>query len=146
GRLHPRRLLAADGYGPRVRHAQRPLGQGPGAVEDLVSAYRGKRVLLTGHTGFKGSWLALWLRELGSSVTGFALPPDTTPALCEAARVGAAVRHVEGDLRELDAVRRVLRECEPDYVFHLAAQPLVRRSYEEPLPTIETNVLGTAHV
>ncbi|MCA1825602.1 MAG: CDP-glucose 4,6-dehydratase [Myxococcales bacterium] len=115
-------------------------------MEDLVTAYRGKRVLLTGHTGFKGGWLALWLRELGANVTGFALPPDTSPSLFEAAHVGDAVQHVEGDLRELEAVRRALRACEPDYVFHLAAQPLVRRSYQEPLLTIETNVLGTAHV
>ena len=115
-------------------------------MEDLVNAYRGKRVLLTGHTGFKGGWLALWLRELGAQVTGFALPPDTTPSLFEAARVGEAVRHVEGDLRDLASVRKVLRESEPEYVFHLAAQPLVRQSYQEPILTIETNVLGTAHV
>src|SRR2546430_2574212 len=122
------------------------MEQGPGAVEALVSAYRGKRVLLTGHTGFKGGWLALWLRELGATVTGFALPPDTTPSLFEAARVGEAVRHVEGDLRDLARLRQLLRETEPEYVFHLAAQPLVRRSYQEPILTIETNVLGTAHV
>lgn len=115
-------------------------------MEDLVGAYRGKRVLVTGHTGFKGGWLALWLRELGASVTGFALPPDPKPSLFEAARVDQAVEHVEGDLRDLAKVRSVLRDCEPDYVFHLAAQPLVRRSYQEPLETIQTNVVGTAHV
>jgi CDP-glucose 4,6-dehydratase len=115
-------------------------------VEDLVSAYRGRRVLLTGHTGFKGGWLALWLNELGAKVTGFALPPDTDPSLFVAARVDQSVRHIEGDLRELKAVRKVIHETEPDYVFHLAAQPLVRRSYAEPILTLETNVLGTAHV
>ena len=112
----------------------------------LRDAYRGKRVLVTGHTGFKGGWLSLWLGELGASVTGFALPPDTQPSLFEAARVGEGVRHIEGDIREPGAVRKALAQAEPDFVFHLAAQPLVRRSYAEPLLTLETNVLGTAQV
>jgi CDP-glucose 4,6-dehydratase len=115
-------------------------------VAELRKAYGGKRVFLTGHTGFKGGWLALWLRELGASVTGYALPPDTTPSLFEAAGVGEAVRHLEGDVRDLAHLRRALAEVEPDFVFHLAAQSLVRRSYDDPLTTIQTNVLGTAHV
>ena len=115
-------------------------------MEDLVAAYRGKRVLVTGHTGFKGGWLSLWLRELGALVTGFALPPDTTPSLFEAARIAELVTHVEGDVRNLAAVRAAFEKCAPDHVFHLAAQPLVRRSYREPLLTLETNVIGTANV
>ena len=115
-------------------------------VAELRQAYAGKRVLVTGHTGFKGSWLSLWLRELGATVTGFALPPDTKPCLFEAARVGEGMRHLEGDVRELPALRRALAEAEPDVVFHLAAQALVRRSYEDPLTTLQTNVLGTANL
>src|SRR5947209_2122332 len=112
----------------------------------MVAAYAGKRVFLTGHTGFKGGWLALWLRELGATVTGFALPPDTKPSFFEAAGAADSVRHLEGDVRDLASLRRALRETEPDFVFHLAAQALVRRSYEDPLGTVQTNILGTAHV
>lgn len=112
----------------------------------FVDAYRGKRVLVTGHTGFKGSWLTEWLVALGAKVTGFALPPDTQPSLFEQLRLSTQIDHRLGDVRDLPAVRRLIEETRPDFVFHLAAQPLVRRSYLEPVETYATNVMGTAHV
>jgi CDP-glucose 4,6-dehydratase len=118
-------------------------------VEALVSGverWSGRRVLVTGHTGFKGSWLSLWLHALGAEVTGFALPPPTRPSLFEAARVGELIRHVEGDVRDASAVRAVVEETRPEVIFHLAAQPLVRLSYEEPVETYAINVMGTVHV
>lgn len=114
-------------------------------VESLVTDWRGRRVFLTGHTGFKGSWLALWLHELGAEVTGFALPAET-PSLFEQARIGELVRHVEGDIRDLPAVEAAMAAARPEVVFHLAAQPLVRLSYEQPVETFATNVQGTVHV
>ncbi|MGB8931150.1 MAG: CDP-glucose 4,6-dehydratase [Anaeromyxobacteraceae bacterium] len=116
-------------------------------ADELRLAYAGKRVFLTGHTGFKGGWLALWLKELGAEVTGYALAPDTRPALFEEAGVaGACVRSVFADLRDLPRLEAALRDAKPDVVFHLAAQPLVRLSYEQPLETLTTNVVGTAHL
>ncbi|BDG07171.1 CDP-glucose 4,6-dehydratase [Anaeromyxobacter paludicola] len=114
--------------------------------DDLRQAYAGKRVLLTGHTGFKGGWLALWLESLGARVTGFALPPPTSPSFFEDCGVAQLCEHVLGDLRDPAAVREVVRRSRPEVVFHLAAQPLVRLSYESPVETFETNVMGTAHL
>jgi CDP-glucose 4,6-dehydratase len=108
--------------------------------------YRGKSVFVTGHTGFKGSWLTAWLLELGAHVHGFAQPPPTTPALFDQLGLAARIQHELGDVRHFMAVQRSIAKAQPDFVFHLAAQPLVRRSYEEPLETYATNVLGTAHV
>ena len=108
--------------------------------------WRGRRVLVTGHTGFKGSWLALWLEELGAEVTGFALAPPTEPSLFELARVAESVNSIEGDVRDLDAVVRAVAESDPEVVIHMAAQPLVRRSFAEPVETYATNVMGTVHV
>lgn len=108
--------------------------------------WRGRRVLLTGHTGFKGSWLALWLDSLGAEVTGFSLDIPTQPSLMEAARVAESLRDVRGDVRELQAVRSVIDEGRPEIVLHLAAQALVRPSYAMPVETYATNVMGTAHV
>lgn len=127
------------------------MGDGKCTVEMLVSpdradVWRGRRVFLTGHTGFKGSWLALWLHALGADVTGFALPPPTEPSLFELARVGELVTHVEGDVRDLSAVTSAMAAARPEVVFHLAAQPLVRLSYEQPVETYATNVMGTVHV
>lgn len=110
------------------------------------NAYRGRNVLVTGHTGFKGSWLCEWLLSLGARVTGYALEPDTTPALFSQLRLDRRVQHVVADIRSVSDVRRVIVDTEPDFVFHLAAQPLVRRSYKDPVSTWETNVLGTVHV
>lgn len=115
-------------------------------ADELARALRGRRVLVTGHTGFKGAWLTRWLLDLGAEVTGYALAPDTSPSLFELLSLDRHVRHHVGDIRDLDRLRAVVAECAPDVVFHLAAQPLVRRSYAEPLLTLDTNVMGTAHV
>ncbi len=112
----------------------------------FADTYRGKRVLITGHTGFKGAWLAEWLLSLGANVTGFALGPTTEPALFEQLGLAQRLNHVVGDIRDLASVRRVLDETTPDFVFHLAAQPLVRLSYEQPAETYATNVMGTVNV
>jgi len=108
--------------------------------------WSGTRVLLTGHTGFKGSWLALWLQGLGAELCGLALEPPTVVNLFEDARVGWGMRSVIGDIRDAELVRRVFVEHRPEVVFHLAAQPLVRASYADPLGTYATNVMGTAHL
>lgn len=109
-------------------------------------AYAGKRILLTGHTGFKGAWMAEWLLSLGAEVTGFALPPATQPSLFDQLGLSSRLRHVIGDVRDLAAVRKVVEETKPDFVFHLAAQPLVRLSYDQPVETYATNVMGTVNV
>lgn len=115
-------------------------------MEALVNGWRGRRVLVTGDTGFKGSWLSLWLHALGAEVTGFALPPPSEPSLFEAARIGELIHHHEGDIRDLAAVRAVVEASRPEVIFHLAAQPLVRLSYREPVETYATNVMGTVHL
>ena len=118
-------------------------------MEDMVSfarAFRGRRILVTGHTGFKGGWLCQWLLGMGAEVTGLALPPHTTPNLFDLLDLKRHLRHVEGDLRDAAVAQRVVAETRPDIVLHLAAQPLVRKSYAEPRLTWETNVLGTLHL
>lgn len=110
------------------------------------SPWADRRVLVTGHTGFKGGWLSLWLHALGAKVTGFSLPPASDPSFFEAVRLRELVTHVEGDVRDLAAVESVVRDCRPEVVFHLAAQPLVRHSYEQPVETYATNVMGTVHL
>jgi CDP-glucose 4,6-dehydratase len=105
-----------------------------------------KQVWLSGHTGFKGSWLATWLVELGAKVHGFALAPPTVPSAFEQLKLASRIDHEIADVRDLDAVRKSITATQPDYVFHLAAQPLVRLSYREPLETYQTNIMGTAHV
>jgi CDP-glucose 4,6-dehydratase len=106
-------------------------------------AYRGRNVLVTGHTGFKGSWLSEWLLGLEANVTGLALPPATKPAIFEALGLETRLRHRTGDVRDRAVVREAVAETKPDYVFHLAAQSLVRESYEHPSDTYSTNVFGT---
>ncbi len=108
--------------------------------------WAGRRVLLTGHSGFKGAWLAQWLRQLGAEVHGFALPPPSEPSLYALACGGALARDMMGDLRDLNAVRAVFAAARPEVVLHLAAQALVRPSFEDPVGTFATNVLGTVHV
>lgn len=108
--------------------------------------WSGKRAFLTGHTGFKGSWLALWLEKQGALVTGYALEPSTQPSLHAMARFQPATRSIIADIRDLDRLRAAVKACKPDVVFHLAAQPLVRRSYVDPVETYSTNVMGTVHL
>lgn len=110
-------------------------------------AYEGKRVLLTGHTGFKGSWMALWLNGLGAEVAGYALSPPTKPSMFEVVRVESTLcRHIEADVRDATRLRDAVAEVRPRIVFHFAAQSLVRKSYESPLETLDTNIMGTANL
>lgn len=116
-------------------------------METLFSGvYSGKTVLVTGHTGFKGSWLVLWLQLLGARVIGYALPPHTEPSLFQLSNAQEGITHIVGDIRDLSKVREVCQTYKPDFVFHLAAQSLVRYSYEHPVETYETNVMGTVHL
>ncbi|MCX7009936.1 MAG: CDP-glucose 4,6-dehydratase [Kiritimatiellaeota bacterium] len=115
-------------------------------MENLAAFYHDKRVLLTGHTGFKGSWLTEWLLMMGAKVTGLSLPPPTQPALFDQLGLAGRCTHVLGDIRDRDVVRKVVVETRPDLVFHLAAQSLVRLSYAQPVETYATNVQGTVHV
>ena len=111
-----------------------------------LSCYKGKRVLLTGHTGFKGSWLWAWLHELGAEVFGLALAPESEQGLFVQAELAEWGDHFIGDIRDMDLVVKRVADIRPDIVFHLAAQPLVRESYEIPVETMATNVMGTVHV
>lgn len=106
----------------------------------------GKRVFLTGHTGFKGGWLSLLLQEFGVDLTGFALDPPTKPSLFEVAKVGNGMRSIIADIRNADSLAKAMREAKPDIVIHMAAQPIVRFSYEVPVETYATNVMGTVHL
>jgi CDP-glucose 4,6-dehydratase len=118
-------------------------------MEDVVidpEFWRGRRVFLTGHTGFKGGWAALVLRFVGAEVTGFSLPPDDRDGIFEAAKVSQDVRHIIGDIRDPQALRVAIGEARPQIVVHMAAQSLVRRSYAAPVETYATNVIGTLHV
>lgn len=108
--------------------------------------YRGRRVLVTGQTGFKGSWLAFWLARLGAEVHGIALEPDTEPSNFEVLRLDREIAHRILDIRDLDALRGAVREIRPEVVLHLAAQAIVRVSYEQPVETLDSNVMGTAHL
>jgi CDP-glucose 4,6-dehydratase len=124
-----------------------------GALEKLVStlqpfagAFMGRRILVTGHTGFKGAWLCEWLLALGADVTGYALASPTSPALFDQLGLASRIRHFEGDVRNPVSLRATIADCQPDFIFHLAAQPLVRASYEDPVATFEVNVLGTVQV
>src|SRR5688500_1382395 len=148
-RLSARRLLAAHGYFARQESAQRAVGEWQGAGENLAMTrpfWSGKRVFVTGHTGFKGSWLSLWLQDMGAMVSGFSLPAPTTPALFHEANVAAGMNSTLGDIRDAAVLKAALRAFRPEIVFHLAAQSLVRLSYAEPVETYQTNVMGTVHL
>ncbi len=108
--------------------------------------WRGKRVLLTGHTGFKGSWLSVWLRQLGARCTGIALPPPSSPSMFDLLQLQQHIDSHIADIRDYGAVDRICRQARPEIVFHLAAQALVRESYTDPRTTFETNVLGTVNL
>jgi len=108
--------------------------------------WQGKRVLVTGHTGFKGGWLSLWLQSMGAEVTGYALAPPTSPCLFEVAEVESGMTSIIGDIRDLDKLLAVFAEHQPEIVIHMAAQPLVRYSYQNPVETYSTNVMGTVNV
>jgi CDP-glucose 4,6-dehydratase len=110
------------------------------------SFWRGRRVFLTGHTGFKGSWLSLWLKALGADVTGYSLDPPTEPSLFQQAQVEGAVRSIHGDIRDYPQLSCAMRECAPEIVLHMAAQSVVHRGYEDPIENYSSNVMGTVHV
>ena len=117
-----------------------------GQAVNLWEFYSGKKVLLTGHTGFKGGWITIWLRLLGAEVIGFALPPDTEPNLFTAADVARGIVSIFGDVRDLRTVKQTFDQHRPEIAIHNAAQPLVRRSYRDPVGTYSTNVMGTVNV
>ncbi len=123
---------------------EQPLGKN--GKNDVLSFYRGKRVFVTGHTGFKGSWLCHLLSKAGAKVTGFSLNPPTIPSLYEIDHISEKVHSIIGDVRDYDALKKAFEDARPEIVFHLAAQPLVRLSYEQPRFTYETNVIGTLNV
>lgn len=116
------------------------------ALPHFQRAFEGRRVLLTGHTGFKGSWLTKWLLDLGADVTGYALDPDTEPSLFADLALDRAMDSRIGDIRDVETLAPLIAEVRPEVVLHLAAQPLVRRSYAEPRYTFETNIMGTANL
>jgi CDP-glucose 4,6-dehydratase len=125
------------------------MAERQGAVEALAmnpAFWRGKRVFLTGHTGFKGSWLSLWLQSLGAQVTGFALAPPSQPSLFETAQVAQGMDALRGDIRDAAALQAVMQAARPDIVIHMAAQALVRYSYANPVETYSTNVMGLVHL
>ncbi len=125
------------------------MGERKGAVEDMgldLEFYKGKRVFVTGHTGFKGAWLCKMLTLLGADVTGYALSPPTNPNMFELAGVAEGINSVISDIRDFDALKSAFEKANPEIVFHLAAQPIVRESYEKPRYTYETNVMGTVNI
>ncbi|MDP5029036.1 CDP-glucose 4,6-dehydratase, partial [Paraglaciecola sp.] len=120
-----------------------------GIDEDIMvnpDFWRNKRVFVTGHTGFKGSWLSIWLNLMGAKVKGYALTPPTNPSLFDEANVGALVESEIGDIRDFEKLQNSILSFEPEILFHMAAQPLVRLSYKEPIETYDINVMGTAKV
>jgi len=110
------------------------------------SFWKGRRVFITGHTGFKGSWLSLWLLELGAEITGYALIPPTKPSLFEQAKLATSFKSIFADLRDYPSLKSAITECQPEVVIHMAAQSVVRRGYEDPIETYSSNVMGTVHL
>ena len=112
----------------------------------MLEFYNGKRVFITGHTGFKGSWLCKILVNSGAVVTGYSLEPPTTPSLFETAKIGESITSIIGDIRDYNSLKKVFDEARPEIILHLAAQPIVRESYKNPAYTYETNVMGTVNI
>lgn len=131
------------GSGPVTSPVRRP-GALPGAPDRAF--WHGRRVFLTGHTGFKGSWFSLWLEALGADVTGYALEPPTRPSLYEQAGVAASIRSITGDIRDYSRLAAAIADCRPDVVIHMAAQSVVKRGYADPIETYSANVMGTVHL
>lgn len=115
-------------------------------AESWAGFYKHKTVLVTGHTGFKGSWISMWLKRLGAKVIGYALDPPTMPSLYNLCKVNDMVTNIKGDVRDYEHLHWAIKNYQPEIVFHLAAQALVRRSYQEPLATYATNIMGTANL
>lgn len=113
---------------------------------NILSRFKGRRVFVTGDTGFKGSWLSLWLADLGAEVHGYALPPRSRGDLFCRLGLAGLIRHQDGDIRDLKSLARAVRRAKPEYLFHLAAQPIVRQSYRDPVETFATNVQGSVNV
>lgn len=123
------------------------MENGQGALESMVNnVFAGRTVFVTGHTGFKGSWLSLWLHMLGAKVVGYALPPNTTPNLYTQLGLSRFIDSNKGDVRDRSRLLKIMRRAKPHFVFHLAAQPLVRLSYEKPVDTFAANVMGTVNL
>ncbi|MFA4849429.1 MAG: CDP-glucose 4,6-dehydratase [Methanoregula sp.] len=114
--------------------------------EKLIDSYQGKTVFITGHTGFKGSWLALWLESLGAKVVGYSLEPPTNPSVFQATGLSERIIDIRGDILDCNTVFETVKKYCPEFIFHLAAQPLVRHSYKNPLDTFNVNVMGTANI
>jgi len=115
-------------------------------IGNFGNVFNGKKVIVTGNTGFKGSWLTVWLLELGAKVYGISKDVPTNPSMFEALKLRDRIQHYQTDIRDLESIKRIFEEISPDFVFHLAAQPIVSASYTNPIETIATNVLGTAHI
>ncbi len=117
-------------------------------MESMVdrSFWKGRKVFITGHTGFKGSWLCLWLHSLEADITGYSQPPPTYPSLYDLCRIDELLTSITGDIRDGEALKKSLITAQPEIVFHLAAQPIVRESYKNPVQTFETNIMGTVHL
>ena len=113
---------------------------------DIKSFYKNKKVLVTGHTGFKGSWMCLLLKEMGAEVIGYSLNPPTSPSLFELCNIRDMIRNYEGDIRDLEKLKSVFENEKPEIVIHMAAQPIVRDSYKEPVYTYDVNVMGTVNI
>ena len=115
-------------------------------MENFENTYKNKKVLITGHTGFKGAWLSLWLREIGANIIGYSLEPPTDPNLFDSINLKDKITHITGDVRDEVHLNSIFKKHQPDFVFHMAAQPIVRLSYKEPKHTYDVNVMGTVNV
>src|SRR5262249_7304506 len=124
----------------------RPRAVAAGGELMFAEAYRGRRVLVTGNTGFKGSWLSTWLLRLGAQVVGVSKDGPTRPAMFDELGLKDRLEHIQQDVRDLDAMRSIIRSVRPDFVFHLAAQAIVANSYSDPVQTLTTNIVGTMNI